>query len=233
MLIRSADERRLALGRARLMLLFTPELCGDTDPDEKLASLLPHVDVVQLRIKPVATQTTTPGSASSLAPARQTYDWTLRTLELCEQLEQAPLVIVDDRVDVALALRDRGVDGVHLGRCDFPGLRARDLVGEDLLIGLSTHDVSQVAMAEDQGADYVGFGPIFATQTKGYTRAIGPEAAWIASIGCSLPVFPIGGIDTENINTLTEVGRAAISSALLNSSNPKATAEALRNALEE
>ncbi len=229
---RNAQERRTALSSARLMLLFTPELCVGTDPRTRLATMLPLVDVVQIRIKPRATETVLPGTTSRQATAKETFEWALVALELSAELDEPPLLIVNDRVDVALALAKRGVDGVHLGRGDFPTTAARELLGPDALIGLSTHDVIQVAMAEEQDADYVGFGPIFATQTKGYERAIGPEAAWVASIGSGLPLFPIGGIDALNVNSLAEVGRAAISSALLGAENPVEVAAVLREALE-
>jgi thiamine-phosphate pyrophosphorylase len=232
MKVRTGEERRAGLRAAELMLLFTPELCGEGNPRERLAAVLPHVDVVQIRIKPLATETVLPGTASLQATAKETFDWALVAAELCSTLEEPPLLIVNDRVDVALALRDRGVDGVHLGQGDFPSQPARGLIGPDSLIGLSTHDVAQVAMAEEQQVDYVGFGPIFATETKGYVRAIGPEAAWIASVGSGLPLFPIGGIGPHNANSLAEVGRVAVSSALLRATRPQEVAAVLREALE-
>jgi thiamine-phosphate diphosphorylase len=214
-----------ALQMARLMLIFSPDLAQNQPALESLRALLPHIDVLQLRIKPKATSGATPGSPSAEAPARETYDWTVRALELCKDLETPPLVIVNDRVDVALALSDQGVDGVHLGAGDFPVEAARRLLGPDMLIGLSTHNVQQVVMAAESGADYVGFGPIFATDTKGYSKCVGPEAAWIASVGSSLPLFPIGGIDATNIQSLAEVGRAAVASALLNAEDPARAAQ--------
>lgn len=232
MRLRSAQERRNQLGSAQLMLLFTPELCGGMDPRARLATLLPLVDVVQIRIKPVATGTALPGTPSAPAVARGSFEWAMTAVELCEALEDPPLLIVNDRVDVAMALQERGIDGVHLGQGDFPTESARQLLGPDPLIGLSTHDVAQVALAEEQGADYVGFGPVFATKTKGYERALGPEAAWVASVGSGLPLFPIGGIDPLNANSLAEVGRAAVSSALLGAEGPAAVAAQLREALE-
>ena len=228
----SALERRARLNSAELMLLFTPDLCGGRDPRERLATLLPLVDVVQIRIKPRPSGTVLPGTPSPQAAARETFDWSLVAAELCSALDDAPLLIVNDRVDVALALRDRGVDGVHLGQGDFPTEAARELLGPDALIGHSTHDVAQVALAEEQSVDYVGFGPIFATETKGYERAIGPESAWIASVGSGLPLFPIGGIDARNVNSLAEVGRVAVSSALLSAERPAEVASGMREALQ-
>lgn len=226
-------QRRAQLQAARLMLIFTPDVCGDDDRARaQLCALLPHIDVLQVRVKPVADKALVPGAPSLQAPARATYDWTLFALEQAAQLERPPLVLVNDRVDVAMSLRERGVDGVHVGRSDLPPAAARELLGPEMLIGLSTHDVRQVVMAAEESVDYVGFGPIFPTTTKGYTKAIGPEAAWVASVGSSLPLFPIGGIDATNVQSLAEIGRAAISGALLKASDPEQAARDMTAAID-
>ena len=225
------EEHRAQLREARVMLLFTPELCGAREPEVVLRALLPEVDAVQVRCKPRADTPRRPGTPGPPAEARATFDWTRRALALCAELERPPLVLVDDRVDVALALRSEGCAGVHLGRGDLDPRAARALVGDDLLLGLSTHDVGQVVAAEDALVDYVGFGPVFATETKGYARGLGPDTAWIANAGAGLPLFPIGGIDLTNAHALTEVGRAAVSSALLGAEDPASAARLLRQAL--
>lgn len=224
-------ERRARLRDAHLMLLFTPELCGAREPEEVLRALLPEVDVVQVRCKPSADTPRLPGAPGPPAEARASLDWTRRTLALCAELERPPLVLVDDRVDVALALRAEGCAGVHLGRGDLDPLAARALVGDELLLGLSTHDVGQVVVADEAQVDYVGFGPVFATATKGYARGLGPDTAWIANVGAGLPLFPIGGIDLTNAHALAQVGRAAVSSALLGADDPAQAARLLREAL--
>lgn len=228
MTLRSAvhDPMRLRdrLADARLMLLFTPELCAPRDPMEVLDAVLGSVDVVQVR----------PKSASSSGPcaARETYDWCVRVLDLLgARPARDVLVIVDDRVDVAAALRERGCVGVHLGQEDCPVATARQLLGPDPLIGLSTHDARQVGEAGETSADYLGFGPIHATSTKGYARGLGPEAAWIATAASQVPVFPIGGIDATNIEELSRIGRAAVSSAILRADDPGRAASELRSAL--
>jgi thiamine-phosphate pyrophosphorylase len=206
------------------MLLFSPDLCAPRDPMEVLEAALRSVDVVQIR----------PKSASSSAPcaARETHDWCVRVLDLLgAHPARDVLVIVDDRVDVAAALRERGCVGVHLGQEDCPVGTARQLLGPGPLIGLSTHDVRQVGEAGETPVDYLGFGPIHATPTKGYARGLGPEAAWIAAAGSSLPVFPIGGIDATNIEELARIGRAAVGSAILRADDPGKVASELRSAL--
>lgn len=211
------------------MLLFTPELCGERDPEEVLAALLPEVDAVQVRIKPVGGAPRPAGTPGPPAEARGSLEWARLALRLRGELAPRTLVLVDDRVDAALALE--GCDGVHLGRGDLSPTAARELLGPEPLIGLSTHDMGQVLAAAEEPVDYLGFGPIFATATKGYEQGHGPDVAWVASAGSALPLFPIGGIDLASAAALAEVGRAAVSSALLAAPDPAAAARALRSAL--
>ncbi|HEX6881990.1 MAG TPA: thiamine phosphate synthase [Planctomycetota bacterium] len=214
----SGAERRARLARARLMLLFTPELCPPGRPPlEVLARALPHVDVVQVRIKE---------TGQALAPARATLEWTERVLALRAEVAPRVLVLVNDRPDVARTLGER-VDGVHLGADDAPPELARELLGAEALVGLSTHTAAEVVAAEDRPVDYLGFGPVHATATKGYAGGLGAEAAWIAARASSRPLFPIGGIDATNAGELTEVGRAAVSRALLAAEDPARAAEEL------
>jgi thiamine-phosphate pyrophosphorylase len=218
-------ELRERLGRARLCLLFTPELCpGGSAPLEILEAALPALDLVQVRIKE-------PGLG--LGPARATHDWALRVLELIERRGSEALVLVNDRVDVAAVLRERGVAGVHLGADDCPVEEARLLLGPDALIGLSTHSPAEVARAEDLLVDYLGFGPVFPSATRGNARGLGCELAWLAARASSRPVFPIGGIDATNVHELAPVGRAALSAAVLRAPDPLRAARAIRSALGE
>jgi len=221
------------LATARLMLLFTPEICGDKDPEYLLRALLPEVDAVQVRCKPLAAGPSTPDRPGPPAQARASHDWTRRCLEWAAELQSPPLVLVDDRVDVALALAGEGCAGVHLGTHDFPPTEARELLGPELLIGASTHGAAEAARTAELPVDYLGFGPIFATATKGYRVGLGPEQAWVAQAGTTLPLFPIGGIDGSNAHTLTPVGRAAVGGALLTADDPVAAARDLRASLCE
>ena len=211
------------LRRARLMLLFTPEPCGpDRDPLEVLEAALPHVDVIQVRIKDAE-------HPAGTSPARDLHDWARRILALlAERPALQPLVLVNDRVDVAAALAGEGIDGVHLGTEDTSPENARRLLGDVPLVGLSTHSTGQVLAAEELPVDYLGFGPVHPTGTKGYRRGLGPEAAWIVASASTLPVFPIGGIDAANAAELANVGRAAVSSAILGAEDPEETARVLR-----
>jgi thiamine-phosphate diphosphorylase len=203
------------------MLLFTPELCR-RDPLAVLEAALPHVDLVQVRIK---------AEGLGIAPARATHEWTERVLALAAAHSRV-LVLVNDRVDVAGVLAARGVAGVHLGADDSPPELARALLGEESLIGLSTHGAAEVAAAEDRPVDYLGFGPVFASTTKRAARVLGSEAAWIAARASSRPLFPIGGIDLTNALELAPVGRAAVSAAILGAEDPGRAARELRALLE-
>ena len=222
----TGDAAREHLARARLMLLFSPELCAGRDPLEVLAAALPFVDAVQVRPKPAG------ALAPSPAPARETWEWSLRIADLARTPALAPFVLlVDDRADVARALAEHGVAGVHLGQDDLPCAAARAYLGAEALIGVSTHDLSQVAECAELPLDYLGFGPVHATRTKGYARGLGSEACWIAASATELPLFPIGGIELANAQELARVGRAAVTSAILGAEDPARAARELRGLL--
>ena len=215
------SDPRARLAGARLMLLFTPQLCGSRDPLDALERTLDSVDAIQIRPK-------APGSAAP-CEARETFDWCARVLDLLASRGAGHVpVIVNDRVDVAQALRTRGCAGVHLGQDDCPVAIARERLGPEPLIGLSTHDLMQVASAGDQPVDYLGFGPIHATATRGYASGLGAERAWIASAASSLPMFAIGGIDRTNAADLARIGRAAVGSAILSAADPGRAAREIR-----
>lgn len=220
------EKLREQLATARLYLIFVPGLCGERS-EEVLSELLPLVDVVQVRPKPLA-------RVDAVTEARPALEWSKKVLDLCAGLgEDAPLVIVNDRVDVALALRESGIAGVHLGQDDMPPGEARGVLGEELLIGLSTHDAAQVVQAGEEPVDYLGFGPAFPTATKGYEEGQGPERVWVADAAAGVPLFAIGGIDLTNASDLAPVRRVAVGSALLSSDAPARDARQLRVLLEE
>jgi thiamine-phosphate pyrophosphorylase len=222
------ERARSALHASRLMLVFTPELCLPRDAREVLESVLDFVDIVQVRPKPIAAEAV----ESSPSSARAAYEWTVVALDVLRARPSCAVpVIVNDRVDVAAALRERGCAGVHLGQDDCPVDIARRVLGSAALIGVSTHDMTQVTSGEETSADYLGFGPIHSTRTKGYPSGQGAEACWIASVGSRIPVFPIGGIDVTNVGELARVGRAAVGAAILLAPDPARTARVLRGLL--
>jgi thiamine-phosphate pyrophosphorylase len=214
------DRQRDLLRNGRLMLLFTPELCrgGQAHSLDVLDAVLPLVDVLQIRVK---------------TGARDLFDWSQKALDVLAAHTGLDLpVLINDRVDVALALGASNpastVSGVHLGQSDLPATEARLLLGEAAIIGRSTHDFAQVVLATEEPIDYLGFGPIFPTDTKGYTHGVGAERAWMADTATHLTVFPIGGINAQSVSELGPVGRIAVSSAILGAHDPEAAARDLR-----
>ena len=130
------------------------------------------------------------------------------------------LLLVNDRCDLALAV---DADGVHLGQDDLPLTLARAIMGPDRLIGLSTHTPAQVIAAAEQGADYIGFGPIFPSGTKrDHEPVVG--IGGLAGIRrlTSRPVFAIGGIILETTGTVMEAGAdgVAVVSAVWSAADP-------------
>jgi thiamine-phosphate pyrophosphorylase len=118
-------------------------------------------------------------------------------------------LVVNDRVDIALAA---AADGVHLGQTDLPIAAARSVAGARLWIGASTHSIAQVERAVAEGADYLGFGPIFATMTKANPDPVqgldGLRAAVTAAR--TVPVVAIGGVTPAHVAELYATGAAAI-----------------------
>ena len=114
------------------------------------------------------------------------------------------LLIINDRVDIALAV---GADGVHLGIDDMSIEDARALLGRKKIIGATVHDVEEAVDAEAQGADYVGVSPIFATTTKKDAGVpSGPELIKEIKESVDIPVAAIGGISEKNVDSVIEAG---------------------------
>jgi thiamine-phosphate pyrophosphorylase len=144
-----------------------------------------------------------------------------RQAEAALQIARAHKVqlIINDRVDVALAL---GADGVHLGQTDMPVDVARRLLGESVIIGVSTHNLAQAELAANMPVDYVAFGPIFKTLTKENPDPIaGLEALRaVRTILGTLPVVAIGGITLANAEEAWRAGADAVSSIAALVSDP-------------
>lgn len=188
----------------------------DRDDEALARALVREARVLQVRIKP---RTGTCGAAELVRTARMAR-------RICDDAGAA--LIVNDRIDVALAA---DADGVHLGQTDLPIAEARR-VSRELWIGISTHDLAQVRAACDAGADYLGFGPVFATTTKANPDPVqgltGLRAAIVAAGG--RPVVAIGGITAADVDDVYRTGAHAICaiSAVNQARDPRDTARQFR-----
>ncbi len=137
------------------------------------------------------------------------------------------ILIVNDRLDVAIAIE---ADGVHLGQDDMPAALARRIVGEHFIIGVSAETVEEAVQAEADGANYLGVGPMFATTTKPDAGApVGPERLRLIKQAVSIPVFGIGGITQENAGAVLAAGADGICviSAIMGAADPKEATQRL------
>ena len=139
------------------------------------------------------------------------------------------LFVLNDRPDLAAAC---GADGVHVGQDDVPVDRARKLVGDDALVGLSTHSMQQAQAGCRSGADYIAVGPVHATPTKEGRPAIGVEPLKYAAAHVSIPWFAIGGLDAGNVGAVVKAGarRIVVVRAIARAAASGSSARALRAA---
>ena len=123
-------------------------------------------------------------------------------------------LIINDYAEIAARV---SVEGVHVGQDDDSIHVARQKAGRDLIVGKSTHSLAQANAAQAEGADYVGFGPIFATPTKPDYEPIGLDGIRHANLNVGIPIFCIGGINIDNLQRVIEAGakRVVMVSALL------------------
>jgi thiamine-phosphate pyrophosphorylase len=118
--------------------------------------------------------------------------------------------LVNDHVDIALAAR---ADGVHLGQEDLPVGEARKVLGSNKIIGISTRTLKQAIRAESEGADYIGFGPLFATATKQTVSPRGLKGLREITESVNIPVVAIGGIKPVNVPEILRSGASAVAVA--------------------
>jgi thiamine-phosphate pyrophosphorylase len=151
-------------------------------------------------------------------------------LDCCKA--QGFALIVNDRADICALC---GADGVHLGLDDLPVAEARRLLPVTALVGTSTHTGADALAAASSGADYAGAGPCYPSSTKSFEGFPGPEFPARAEELFGGPVFAIGGIDGTNIAELVSLGvrRVAVSAAVCRSTDPRAAALAILDALPD
>jgi thiamine-phosphate pyrophosphorylase len=195
--------------------VITPDAAPDRVIQIAAAAVRGGAEVIQLRHKSLA-------RGQLLELARKVREVT----------QPPALFIVNDFVDIALL---SGADGVHLGPDDLSIAAARRVAGDRLRIGASASSPQAARAAIDDGADYLGSGPAFATPIKTEKKVIGPEgvAAIAAAVG-AVPVFAIGGIDETNLAHLTELGlrRACVIRAVADAPDPESATRRLRTMLD-
>jgi len=142
-------------------------------------------------------------------------------------------LIINDRVDVALAV---AADGVHLGQTDMPLTSAQKIVGDSMIIGISAESLADAVEAERNGADYLGVSPIYATPTKIDTAApLGLEGLRAIREAVKLPLVAIGGLNRDNAAAVIRSGGdgVAVVSAIVAAGNPADAARRLKQIIEE
>lgn len=175
-------------------------------------SILGGVTIVQVREKGVS--------------SRLFYDTALEVKQVTDYYN-LPLII-NDRIDIALAVN---AAGVHLGQSDMHLAAARKILGQDKIIGISAHNILEALEAESNGADYVGIGPVYPTNSKSDAEEpIGTDNLKKIVENIKLPSVAIGGISEENFKDVISSGVNGISviSAILNKNDHRKAAETLR-----
>ncbi|MEE0024044.1 thiamine phosphate synthase [Methanobrevibacter sp.] len=175
-------------------------------------AILGGVSVVQIREK--------------TAETLEFYNLALKVKEITAKYN-VPLII-NDRVDVALAI---DADGVHVGQSDMPCDITRKLIGENKILGVSAATIEEAKKAEKDGADYIGTGAIFPTATKDDAPSVTKKDLSDIANSINIPVVAIGGITIENAKELKDTGIAGLSvvSAIMSAENPKKASEKLLN----
>jgi len=190
-------SKKKLLKKARLYLI--------TNEDLKAAkkSLKAGVSIVQLRIK-----------------AQDDKLFLKKAFEIRKITKKLnSLLIINDRIDIALLV---DADGVHLGQKDIPVKQARRLLGQNKIIGKSTHNYQEAKSAVKEGVDYIGIGPAFPSKTKDTYKPLNIKTIKKIIISCNIPYFVIGGINSKNLKYLLskEIKRIAVFSSIIKADNP-------------
>ena len=200
----------------KLYLVTNSDKFGSEDEflDAIASALEGGVDILQFREKNM--------------PAKKIVELGRKIKQLCSQYDVT--FIVNDRVDIASILE---ADGVHLGQDDLGVNEARAILGDNCIVGVSTHAPEQALKAVEDGADYIGAGPVFTTPTKQGRTPVGIEYVSWVSKNIDIPFFAIGGIDTENVEQVIKAGakRIAVVRAIMNAKSPQKTAKSLKKLL--
>ncbi|MBE6513307.1 MAG: thiamine phosphate synthase [Methanobrevibacter olleyae] len=159
------------------------------------------------------------------ASTKEFYELALKVKEITLKYD-VPLLI-NDRIDIALAV---DCEGVHIGQDDMPADIAREIIGEDKILGVSASTVEEAKKAEKDSADYIGSGAVFPTATKDDADSVSKEELKEIVDSIDIPVVAIGGIAVENASTLKGSGIAGFSvvSAIMSAEDPKEASRKLK-----
>ena len=207
--------RRERLRTARLY--FVCDAKPQTDLERLLrAALTGGADIVQLREKELG--------RAGIERAAETFRRVADTF--------SALFILNDDPELARAC---DADGVHVGQDDVGAEEARELLGPDAIIGLSTHSEEQIAASAERPVDYISVGPIWETPTKEGRPGVGIELIEHAAANAPHPFFAIGGIDTGNAEQVVAAGaeRLCVVRAIRDAADPEGTATDLRQAFAD
>lgn len=162
------------------------------------------------------------------ATSRELYELAVRVRAVTAKYN-VPLII-DDRVDIAIAA---DADGVHLGQSDLPCAAARKMLGEDKIIGVTAPTPELARAAKADGADYIGIGAMFATSTKTDTKPCTKENLAAVRAAFDLPMVIIGGVKRSNVMQFAGMGidGAAVISDIIADPDPEAAAREMRTIL--
>jgi thiamine-phosphate pyrophosphorylase len=209
------SERRARLAAARLYLVCGAAPDASALPELLRGAIAGGVEIVQLREKHLADD-----ELAAVANAARA---------LCERL--GALLIINDRPTVAVEV---GADGVHVGQEDMPVSEVRELVGPEMLIGLSTHAPQEIDAVDPTLVDYIGVGPIHETPTKLGRPAVGLELIRYAAAHARVPFFAIGGLDAGNLGEALEAGaeRVCVLRAIAAAEDPEQAARTLHELID-
>jgi len=211
-------EQRLGVtGRfaeVRLYLLVTSDVVPGSVLEMARAAIAGGVDAIQLREKS--------------GPDARTLAMAAELRELTD--ETGKMLIINDRADIAAIV---GADGVHVGQEDLPIAETRRLLRPGAIVGRSTHSLAQAKAAVQEGADYIGVGPMFETKTKDAGAPAGIDLLKQVIPEVSIPVVAIGGITADNASEIAAAGCkcAAVCSAICADDDPKSAAAAIKTKL--
>ena len=202
------------LHRMRLYVLISGKIAARSVKETAKLVIDGGADAIQLREKAISDD-------EFISLAGEIRDITTK---------RGTLLIINDRVNVA---REVNADGVHLGQHDMSITEAREIIGNEKIIGISTHNIIQARQAQKDGADYIAIGPVYPTTTKDYEPSIGLEVIREISREISIPFLAIGAITLENLGDVLKAGasRVAVCSAIISSKDILSTTKEFKNNL--